>query len=33
MGFLFIIPCLDLIMSSSNEHVNKEEGQDQSFIL
>ena len=35
MRFLFLLVILssDLIMSSSNDHANREEGQDQSFIL
>ena len=33
MRFIFLILSLDLIMSSSNDHENKEEGQDQAFIL
>ena len=33
MRFLLVILSSDLIMSSSNDHANREEGQDQSFIL
>ena len=33
MRFLFVILSFDLIMSSKIYHANREEGQDQSFIL
>ena len=33
MRFLLVILSSELIMSSSNDHANREEGQDQSFIL
>ena len=33
MRFLYVIQSFDLIMSSRIDHANKEEGQDQSFIL
>ena len=33
MRFLFIILSFDLIMSSSNDHANRAERQDKSFIL
>ena len=33
MRFCFVIIFFDLIMSSRIDHANREEGQDQSFIL
>ena len=33
MRFLFVILSFDLIMSSKIDHANREDGQDQSFIV